>query len=144
MDRPDPDTFPDVDLRGVRSTLDDETVEFAILFGSRARGSATETSDVDIGIRFRDRVDDTTRFRNRNRLDAELQAHAESFVDVSDIDELPTELRHRILDEGLLLVGDPDDVTAYADSVTDEYTRTAADRDADRREFIDRLARGEL
>lgn len=144
MDRPDPDALPGVDVQGMRAVLDQPSVEFAILFGSRARGSASQTSDVDVAIRFREDEDETARFRRRNRIDAELQAYAESFVDVSDIDDLPTELRHRVLDEGLLLVGDVDDVAEYAEQVTDAVTRTATDRDADRREFIDRLARGEL
>jgi len=42
----------DVDLDGIRQYLAGTDVEFAILFGSRARGSAGEASDVDIALRF--------------------------------------------------------------------------------------------
>ena len=130
------------DLDAIRATLDATDVEFALLFGSHAQSEATDNSDLDIAVRFPDRLSDRDRFRARNRIDATLQAHAEGTVDVSDIDALPVAVQHAALREGVVLCGDDDAVAEYREQVSHAYESTADERTAERQAFIDRLARG--
>ncbi|PSP57828.1 DNA polymerase III subunit beta [Halobacteriales archaeon QH_7_66_36] len=116
-------------------------VVFAVLFGSRATGDATDTSDVDIALRFPDRLDAYERFRRRNQIDAELQTYADGFVDVSDIVTLPTLVARAALHDGVRLVGDETEVVAYQERVDREYASTTAEREQD--ELIRRLADGD-
>ena len=74
-------TIEDVDLEGMQAYLAETDVEFAVLFGSHARGTADADSDVDIALRFPESLSDRNRFDLRNRVDAELQAYADGFVD---------------------------------------------------------------
>ena len=130
------------DLDAIRAALDGTDVAFALLFGSRARGEETGDSDLDIAVRFPDRLSERDRFRARNRIDATLQAHAEGTVDVSDIDALPVAVQHAALRDGIVLYGDDDAVAEYREQVSHAYESTADERTAERQAFIDRLARG--
>ncbi len=89
-------------------------------------------------------MDSTERFRERNRIDAELQAHTSGFVDVGDIETLPTPVAHAALRDGIGLVGDRDAVESFRAKIEAEYESTAERRKREREEFIDRLARGDL
>lgn len=131
------------DLDAIRAALDGTDVEFALLFGSHARSEATAGSDLDIAVRFPDRLSDRDRFRARNRIDATLQAHAEGMVDVSDIDALPVAVQHAALRDGIVLCGDDDAVAEYRKQVTHAYESTADERTDGQKAFIDRLARGD-
>lgn len=131
-----------VDIDGLRSALDSCPLEFALLFGSRARGESGASSDVDIAIRFPESMDDRERFRERNRIDATLQEYATGFVDVSDIDTLPIPVAYAAVRDGILLAGDARVVEEYRTHVEAEYESTADQRERQREAFIDRLARG--
>jgi predicted nucleotidyltransferase len=133
-----------VDLEGLRAYLVEADIEFAILFGSHARGTAEASSDIDVALGFSSELDDITRFRRRNRIDADLQEYADGFVDVSDIESLPTHVAHAALQDGILLVGDGNTVDSYREEIEAEYTATADEREREREEFIDRLARGDV
>ena len=133
----------DVDLDGMRSYLDGTDVVFALLFGSHARGTADETSDVDIAVQFPATFDAHDRFRARNRIDADLQQFATNFVDVSDIEQLPTEVAYKAVRHSITLVGDEDVVDSYRNRIREEYDSTAAEREREKQAFIDRLARGD-
>ena len=132
-----------VDTEGIRTVLDSRPIEFALLFGSRARGETEASSDVDVALRFRESMDDTERFRERNRIDAALQEHAPGFVDVSDIDTLSVPVARAALRDGVVLVGEERAVDAYRRRVEAEYESTADERQRNREAFIDRLASGE-
>lgn len=134
-------TDGDVDLDGIRQYLAGTDVEFAILFGSRARGSAGEASDVDIALRFPPELDARERFDRRNRIDAALQEFADGFVDVSDIDHLPTPVAAAALRDGVVLVGAADEIDAHRRTL--EAGDDPDERARARQTFIDRLARGE-
>lgn len=101
-----------VDIDGTCAHLAQTSVEFALLFGSHARETASDDSDVDVALRFPEEMDAYERFRRRNRIDAKLQEYAESFVDVSDIATLPISVAYTALRDGILLVGEESDVTA--------------------------------
>lgn len=133
-----------VDIEGMEDYFTEREVEFAVLFGSHARGTADDSSDVDIAVRFPDHFDERDRFHLRNRIDADLQEYAEGFVDVSDIESLPTPVAYAALRDGILLVGNEEAFNTYTDSVETRYKETADERERDRQEFIDRLARGDL
>lgn len=62
--------------------------------------------DVDVALRFPDRLNARDRFRRRNRIDAELQTYADGFVDVSDVETLPTPVARAALHDGIRIVGD--------------------------------------
>ncbi|WP_440008986.1 type VII toxin-antitoxin system MntA family adenylyltransferase antitoxin [Halomicrococcus sp. SG-WS-1] len=139
----DPD-IETVDLAGLRSYLGQTAVVFALLFGSYARETASASSDVDLALQFPDDLDARERFRHRNRIDADVQAYADGFVDVSDIERLPTEVQYAAVRDGILLVGDEATVDAYCEQITDEYEETASDRQRERQEFIDCIASGDV
>ena len=133
-----------VDVAALRRYLATTDVRFAVLFGSRVRGETHDSSDVDVVLRFPEELSPKERFRRRNRIDTDLQGYADDFVDVSDIEDLPLPIGRAALREGVRLVGDERELTAYREQIDAEYERTAADREWDRREFIDRLARGDI
>jgi predicted nucleotidyltransferase len=137
-------TTEGVDLEGMQAYLAETDVEFAVLFGSRARGTADTGSDVDIALGFPESLTDRDRFRLRNRVDAELQAYANGFVDVSDIESLPTPVAHAALRDGIVIFGDEAIVEAYKTDVVDTFEAESQARNEDRDEFIDRLARGDI
>lgn len=132
-----------VNLTGMREYLARTAVVFAVLFGSHARETANESSDVDIALGFPEEMDDHERFHARNCIDADLQEYAEGFVDVSDVDSLPTPVAYAALRDGIVLVGDQQTVEEYREQVEREYDASADERERERREFIDRLARGD-
>ncbi|WP_336365002.1 type VII toxin-antitoxin system MntA family adenylyltransferase antitoxin [Halalkalicoccus salilacus] len=133
-----------VDVEGIREYLTQSSVEFAILFGSHAQGTASDTSDVDIAIRFPEELTDYERFSLRNRIDADLQEYAAGFVDVSDIETLPNPVAYAALQDGIRLVGDSQTIDTYQGQINREYETAASERKQERREFIDRLARGDV
>ena len=89
-------------------------------------------------------MDAYKRFHSRNRIDADLQEYASGFVDVSDIETLPNPVAHAALRDGIILIGDERDVESYQERIKTEYDATSPDRERERREFIDRLARGDV
>lgn len=125
-----------VDLAGMRKYLAETDVDFAILFGSHARGTADESSDVDIALRFPEDLNEHDRFHLRNRIDAELQEYAAKFVDVSDIESLPNHVAYAALRDGILLAGDEDTLETYKERVKAEYEAGTDERGRERQEFI--------
>jgi predicted nucleotidyltransferase len=132
-----------VDLDEMRAYLASTAVEFAVLFGSHARGTADAASDVDIALGFPESLTDRERFRLRNRVDAELQAYADSFVNISDIESLPTPVAHAALRDRIVIVGDEATVKTLEREVAAEYEAKSKSRKRDREAFIERLAQGD-
>ncbi|CCQ33006.1 Nucleotidyltransferase protein [Halorhabdus tiamatea SARL4B] len=143
-DRADPSVEDSVDIEGLRRYLAGTDVAFAVLFGSYATGTSHDSSDVDVAVQFPAAMTPKERFHRRNRIDAELQAYAEQFIDVSDIEDLPLPVVRRALRDGIRLVGDQQAIDAYCERIEAEYETSAAARKRERQEFIDRLAKGEL
>lgn len=132
----------DVDLDAMAAFLDGTEVVYAVCFGSVARQEAHAGSDVDVAIRFPDEMDERERFRHHNRIDAELQAYADTTVDVSDLETLPPAVALRALREGVLVIGDESRLETDRDRLESTASETAADRLREQRSFIDRIARG--
>jgi len=133
-----------VDIDELRDYLSQTDVVYALLFGSRARGTSDASSDVDIALRFPDRTDERDRFRQRNRIDAAIQEYATGFVDVSDLKRLPTRVAYPALRDGIVLVGDSHVAESDYERIETEYESMEGQREQEREAFIDRLARGEL
>lgn len=139
------DGFPDsVDVAGIRSVLKSADVRYAVVFGSYATGTVSPTSDLDIGIRFDETVSRRERFQQRNRVDAALQSYADAFVDVSDIEALPEAVALNALRDGIVLYGDSDAKDADERQLAESAAESADQRARQRREFIDRLAEGDV
>jgi predicted nucleotidyltransferase len=88
-------------LRGALGRRQD--LGFAILFGSRARGSARPDSDVDIAI-------SPTRalsISEENALALELERCVGASVDLVVLDRAPPALRWRIARDGVVIVSAP-------------------------------------
>lgn len=131
----------DVDLDSMAAFLDETDAVYAVCFGSVARQETHADSDVDVAIRFPDEMDERERFRQRNRIDAELQAYADTTVDVSDVETLPPAVAFRALREGVLVTGDESRLEADRERLESVTSETRGDRLREQRSFIDRLAR---
>lgn len=145
MVREDPPAggLDDVDLEGLRSHLDTTEIRYALLFGSRARGEESPTSDVDVCLRFPDAFSPRERFRRRNNIDSALQTYADGFVDVSDLEALPDEVALNAVREGVLLCGDEEARSEDRRRLERSLMESSERRIRKRREFIDRLAEGD-
>jgi len=86
----------------LRTLLAGEDLAAAWLFGSQARGTARDVSDVDVGLL----LGRPPQGRSDLRLDLQdrLTAALGRVVQVVVLDEAPADLVHRVLREGLLLV----------------------------------------
>lgn len=81
-----------------------EGVAFAMLFGSRARGTARPDSDWDVGIHFRSDLDARQRMEIRRALAADMPIGEK--VDLVDLNAAPPLLAHRALMGQRLVVND--------------------------------------
>lgn len=133
-----------IDLAEVRSVFADAGVCYAVLFGSYATGSESPGSDIDICVRFPDEYTRRERFRRRNRIDALVQSAADPFVDVSDLEALPDSVALNALKYGTLLYGDRQTKTADERRLERRVEDSKDHRRRERREFVDRLAEGDV
>jgi uncharacterized protein len=84
----------------VRAVLDsDGRVAFAYLFGSSARGTATDASDVDLAVYLAGDV----ALRDEARLQAELGDALGGEVDLVILNRAPLWLQFRVLGEGAVV-----------------------------------------
>lgn len=79
-------------------------VAAAYLFGSYARGTERQGSDIDIAVLFYNLEEKLVRFDRRLEMIMDLERIVGKKVDLVDIEEAPVLLRHHILKEGILLV----------------------------------------
>lgn len=140
----DGDLAVDIDLEGFRSVFDDADVCYAVLFGSFVTGSGSPTSDLDVCVRFVDECSRRERFRQRNRIDSALQSYTAPFVDVSDFEALPDTVAQNALQDGFLVYGDPATKAADERQLAQQTDESSEQRERRRREFIDRLAEGNV
>jgi uncharacterized protein len=133
-----------VDLQGLRAELDDADVCYAVVFGSVASGTLSPTSDLDLCIRFAETCSRRERFRQRNRLDAAIQSTADRFVDVSDLEALPDTIALNALRDGVLVYGDGATKAADERRLAQRVAESSDRRERRRREFVDRLAEGDV
>lgn len=138
----------DVDPADVPATVerllcDDPAVEFAVLFGSRATGTARPTSDLDVAVQFSEDLSADERFRKLCRLSGRIQHDGTPFVDLSDLDELPLEVAHAAV-SGDLLCGDEEAFESCRADVRAAYEEQREDIEQRHRDTISRIAGGGL
>lgn len=76
----------------------------AYLFGSQARGTQRDKSDIDVAVLFSSEGDKLARFDRRLEIIIALERVLGKKVDVIDIQAAPLLLQHHILLDGRLLV----------------------------------------
>lgn len=133
-----------VDLEGLQAKLDDTDVRYAVVFGSVASGTASPASDLDLCIQFAEPCSRRERFRQRNRLDAAVQSETDRFVDVSDLDALPDTVALNALRDGVVVYGDAATKAADERRLARRVADSSGRRERRRRDFIDRLAEGDV
>lgn len=90
----------------LRDVLSRHPITFAVVFGSTARGTATEDSDIDIAVEFEDfRPDDTGYSRIYLRLMTDLADTLAADVDIVDVHSMPPRFARAVFDSGDLLIG---------------------------------------
>ena len=117
----------------VREVLADHPVRLGVLFGSRARGTGGTHSDVDVAVEFAPSVED--RFGARLALGVALaRALSTDDVDIVDLDDVRPVVGYSALDEGQLLVGDPERIESLRRQFDRERERITPE---ERRERFD-------
>jgi predicted nucleotidyltransferase len=95
---------PQTTLEQLRDVLSrGPRLRLAILFGSRARGTARPDSDVDVAVRPAQPLS----LAEELELGAALERAAGAPVDLVILDEAPAGLRWRIARDGVVLMADP-------------------------------------
>ncbi len=133
-----------IDLEGIRAVLADNDVQYAVVFGSVARGEETSSSDVDLCLRFPGDRSRRERFDRRNRIDSVVQRYATQFVDVRDLEELPDEIASNALRDGVVIYGNERAKETDEQHLQDRVRSSKDEHTRERREFIDRLAEGNV
>lgn len=116
-------TVPDLDIDAIVDAIEAVPVTAAVLYGSYARGEATDASDVDIAVVFDDALDSGERTRARlaliERLSTGLGTDA---VDVVSLSQVSTEMRRDIFTDGICLYGSLDEAVEEdtGDKATDD------------------------
>lgn len=99
-----------LDVDALAATLEEYPLSLAVLFGSRATGTAGEMSDLDVAVAFEEDVPEDRRFALLDEMTAEITSEtgfeAVDLVDLSTVGPYPG---YEIMSEGLLLLGDEDD-----------------------------------
>lgn len=123
---------PGLDRLVARAGRDPEVLAL-LLFGSRARGDAAATSDVDVCL-----VLTSERLSDLARAEKRLEYGAEASVDLVVFQQLPLAVRRRVLREGeVLFVRDEDALYALAVRTARAFERFRHIH----REYLDQVAR---
>ena len=116
---PDPDNSV---TETVRDVLVDQPIRLGVLAGSHARGESNIHSDVDVAVEFDSSVSDNER---RSALVALVAALTRALntddIDVVDLDSVRPEVGRSMLEDAVVLVGDPD----RADQLARRFDRQA-------------------
>lgn len=119
-----------LDLGAIEQALEVAPVSVGVIYGSYARGEQRADSDVDVAVAFAESLSSLERTRARLSIIRRLSdALGMDDVDVVPLDGAPQSLVREILADGIVVVGSPSDVRAYADE-TDDRLDPAARRAA--------------
>lgn len=95
-----------IDPDEIVSVLVDVPVTAAVLYGSHARGEATDRSDVDLAVAFDDSLSSIERTRTRLALIEQLsRVLGTDRIDLVPLSEAPDSLRREILADGIVIYG---------------------------------------
>ncbi len=94
----------------------------AYLFGSHARGSHGDDSDVDVALLFTPQTQAKRLIGPLSQVRGDIERLLEVTVDVVDLRSAPVDLVHRVLREGVLLLDrDPEERAAYEVAARNAY-----------------------
>lgn len=122
-------SVPSLDLESIRDVLEQAPVEVAVLYGSHARGEATDRSDVDVAVGFDEDLSALDRTHARldlmDRLEVALDVEP---VDVVPLAAIPDTLLYEVWEDGILVAGSVEDLEAYGrpDPPEDTYEERMA------------------
>lgn len=123
----------------VEESLCRDDVAFAVVFGSRTGDDGRAASDIDVAIKFSERLSPDERFRKQCFLSGDLQRPDAPFVDVSDIERLPLDVAHDAI-TGDFLCGDRQAFETFRTSLEREFAEQQEDIKRRHRDTIDRIA----
>ena len=134
---------PNADQSQIRSALKDMVcadpdIVFAVVFGSQLSGTATHSSDLDIAVKFTADCSERNRFKKRCVLSGELQHEEFPSIDVSDIESLPLDVAHDVVN-GKLLCGDEDAFEEFKTDTEAEFDEQRETLRRHQRAIIDRI-----
>jgi len=121
------------------SVCSDSDVEFVVAFGSRVTGESTDTSDLDLAVKFVDELSDHDRFEKQCFLSGTLQREEGPFVDISDIETLPIAVRNDAVN-GSFVCGDRDAFERFKADVEATFAEEREPLRRQQRDVIDRIA----
>jgi predicted nucleotidyltransferase len=117
----------------------DPAVEFVVAFGSQVTGETTQSSDLDLAVKFVDGLSDRERFDKHCFLSGDLQQEEAPFVDVSDVESLPIDVARDAVN-GRFVCGDEDAFEQFKTEVEAEFAEQRDDLRRHQRAVIDRIA----
>ncbi|MGQ9554627.1 MAG: type VII toxin-antitoxin system MntA family adenylyltransferase antitoxin [Anaerolineae bacterium] len=127
----------------LRAYLRQEGAVLAYLFGSVARGNAGPLSDVDVGVLFPGVMSSGQAFDANLRLAARVPALLGRPADVVVLNAAPPLLRFVIIDEGIILLNDDDNLRVEFEARTImEYLDTKHLREIQRQYLYERILGG--
>ncbi|WP_092902973.1 type VII toxin-antitoxin system MntA family adenylyltransferase antitoxin [Halostagnicola kamekurae] len=110
-------------VRGCQAGCRGYPVEFAVLFGSSARGIETPESDIDVAVAFDGDRSPQERLELRIDLVVELTKALEmDAVDVADFESIRPDIGLSALQTGTVLVGEKDQIEQLFDELEQEVT----------------------
>lgn len=119
-----------VDVDRLRSVLAEHPVEFAVLFGSHARGEADAHSDVEIGVILEPMDDVRTYRRAIERLLADISsACGSNDVDLVDLTDVDSRVARHALADAVVLLGTQDRLEAIRKTHDDSSEGHSSFRD---------------
>jgi predicted nucleotidyltransferase len=99
-------------------------VRLIYLFGSQADGSATPSSDIDVAVLLKKKLDPVTRFDLEQSLAIELNQD----VDLVDLLTASTVLQNQVVMHGKLLFGSENEQTKFEMQVMSMYQHLNEER----------------
>jgi predicted nucleotidyltransferase len=117
----------------------DPAVEFVVAFGSHVTGEATQSSDLDLAVKFVDGLSESGRFEKRCFLSGDLQQENAPFIDVADVESLPIDVAHDAVD-GRFVCGDEHAFERFRTDVEARFTEQRDTLRHHQRTVIDRIA----
>jgi len=117
----------------------DPDIVFAVGFGSQLSDESTTLSDFDLAVKFSDELSERERFQKRCFLSGELQHEDWPFIDVSDIESLPLDVAHDVVN-GERLCGDEQAFERFKTDIEAEFDDQRETLRRQQRAVIDRIA----
>lgn len=109
-------------LRRLKTFFDKvQDLDFAVVYGSFARGDSTETSDIDLALKFHTQ----TNHNKFSKIIMDLAKNLQIVEDRIDIlplkEDLPIELLFKIVKDGLFVTGNPESYKKFRDKTISMY-----------------------